>query len=125
MNVEPIVNCVEDEEEIENLENLETVERDPSGGECGENLCLSSLTNKEEDGLIKAFEKTQDEGLRVDYRCPRCREHNDCRRLHDIERISPQKETEDQMVYDPVKIDRENKQIVCYLPVRGEEKGFL
>merc|ERR1712082_313406 len=29
------------------------------------------------------------------------------------------------MVYDSVKIDRENKQIVCYLPVRGEEKEFL
>ena len=29
------------------------------------------------------------------------------------------------MVYDPVKIDRENKQIACYLPVRGEEEEFL
>merc|ERR1711867_225750 len=35
------------------------------------------------------------------------------------------KQKEDQMVYNSVKIDRENKQIVCYLPVRGEEKEFL
>ena len=29
------------------------------------------------------------------------------------------------MVYDPVKIDIENKEIAFYLPVRGEEKEFL
>ena len=29
-----------------NLENLETVEQYPSGGEAGENLCLSSLSNR-------------------------------------------------------------------------------
>ena len=40
-----------------NLENLETVERDPSGGEADENLCLSSLTNREEDGLIKVLKR--------------------------------------------------------------------
>ena len=67
MNVEHIVNCAEDEEEKENSE-IETVERDLSCGECGENLCLSSLTDKEEDDLIKAFEKAQDEGLGIDYR---------------------------------------------------------
>ena len=81
VNVKHTVNCVEDDEETENSE-IETVENDLSCGECGENLCLSSLTNKEEDDLIKAFEKTQDEGLRVDYHCPRCRERNDCRRSH-------------------------------------------
>ena len=70
VNVEHIVNCAEAEEEKENLE-IETVERDLSCGECGENLCLSSLTDKEEDNLIKAFEKSQDEGLRIDYHCPR------------------------------------------------------
>merc|ERR1711895_397397 len=86
VNVEHIVNCAEDEEE-ENSE-IETAENDLFCGECGENLCLSNLTDKEEDDLIKAFEKSQDKGLRIDYHCPRCRECKDCRRSHETERIS-------------------------------------
>ena len=56
VNVEHIVNCAEDEEE-ENPE-IETAENDLLCGECGENLCLLNLTDKDEDDLIKAFEKS-------------------------------------------------------------------
>ena len=42
------VNCAEGEDEEENLET-EIVERHHFYGKCGENLCLSSLIDNEED----------------------------------------------------------------------------
>ena len=55
VNVEHIVNCAESEEK--DPPEIETADDDLLCGECGENLCLLNLTDKDEYDLIKAFEK--------------------------------------------------------------------
>ena len=79
----------------------------------------------EEDQLWKQFQKAQTDGLNIDYRCPKCRSCSHCRRSFETERVSLREETEDLMIWDSVHIDWKNKQIVCYLPLRGREEEFL
>ena len=63
--------------------------------------------------------------MQISYRCPRCRDCVDCKKSFETERVSLREEQEDQMVHDSIRIDWENKQIECKLPVRGEEHQFL
>ena len=86
------------------------------------------LTTEEDDGLRsfkKQLQKAQQEGLDIQYRCPKCRDCSSCRRSHETERISLREETEDHMIWESVQIDWENKRIVAYLPLRGEEREFM
>jgi len=69
--------------------------------------------------------KAQESRLSIEYRCPKCRQCIDCRISHETERISLREEAEDMMIHDSVTIDWENKRIICYLPLRGEEEKFL
>ena len=91
---------------------------------------LQSLSTRSEDDdeyltAIKKLQYASSEGLNIEYRCPRCRNCNDCRRSHETERVSLREEAEDLMIWDSVEIDRENHRIICYLPLRGEEEEFL
>ena len=79
----------------------------------------------DENDMLKQLQKAQNEGLSIEYRCPRCRSCNDCRRSFETERVSLREEAEDLMIWDSVKIDWENKQIICHLPMRGKESDFL
>ena len=86
-------------------------------------LSLGALYTKDGENktMLKNLQKAQSEGLSIDYRCPRCRACNDCRRSFETERVSLREEAEDLMIWDSVKIDWENKQIICSLPMRGKE----
>ena len=91
---------------------------------------LQSLSTRtdDDDEYLSALRKLQyasQEGLNIEYRCPRCRNCNDCRRSHETERVSLREEAEDLMIWDSVEIDRANHKIICYLPLRGEEQEFL
>ena len=81
----------------------------------------------EEDTIqaLKKLQQAQQEGLQIEYRCPRCRSCNDCRRSFATERVSLREEAEDLMIYESVNIDWDNGQIICNLPLRGEENVFL
>ena len=79
----------------------------------------------EEEGLQVLKRVAQQEGLSIEYRCPKCRSCTDCRRSFATERVSLREEAEDQMVWDSVQLDWENKRIICYLPLRGSEEEFL
>ena len=91
---------------------------------CNE-IIQPSLVESEES--IQALKKLQsnEEGMQISYRCPRCRDCVDCKKSFETERVSLREEQEDQMVHDSIRIDWENKQIECKLPVRGEEHQFL
>ena len=82
--------------------------------------------NNDEETLAQLrLQKAQNEGISIDYRCPRCRKCTDCRRSFETERVSLREETEDFMIYESVELDWERNQIVCTLPVRGSEEEFL
>ena len=67
----------------------------------------------------------QQEGLQIEYRCPKCRSCVDCRRAIETEKFSLRDEAEDKEIFDSVTIDWENNRIICRLPVRGKEEDFL
>ena len=79
----------------------------------------------EHQQVLKRLQQAQQEGLNIDYRCPKCRSCSDCRRSFATERVSQREEAEDVMIWDSVNIDWKNKRIVCYLPLRGPEEEFL
>ena len=73
-------------------------------------LYLSSTTalstkDDENETMLKQLQKAQSEGLSIEYRCPRCRSCNDCRRSFETERVSLREEAEDLMICDSVKIE--------------------
>ena len=97
--------------------------------ECGAVDTLQEKVNVAKDDedtfKLRSLQKAQDEGLSIDYRCPRCRSCADCRNSYETERVSIREEAEDLMIRDSVKINWDKKCIECYLPVRGDEEEFL
>ena len=103
---------------------------------CGQTLSRNSAASlnfainsegkdDEEDTAVKNLQKAVNEGLNIDYQCPRCRNCTDCRRSFETERVSLREEAEEMLIWDSVSIDWENKQIVCHLPLRGKEEGSI
>ena len=108
---------------------------------CGVNIVMLKSTQELIDGSkalpartddddeyyssLKKLQYAQQEGLNIEYRCPRCRTCGDCRRSHETERVSLREEAEDLMIWDSVEIDWVRKRIICHLPLRGEEEEFL
>ena len=124
-----------DSDEIENVE-----ETGPACLDCGKFLAeegaeqvkcilevLSSSKVDDEESLttLKQLQKAQQEGLDIQYRCPKCRSCVDCNRSHETERISIREEAEDMKIWDSVQIDWKNRRIISTLPLRGEEETFL
>ena len=95
--------------------------------DCGESLdtALMSINDDEDVQQLRMVQRAQEEGLSVEYRCPKCRNCNDCRNSHETERISLREEAEDLMIRDSVKLDWQNKKIISHLPMRGKEEEFL
>ena len=100
---------------------------------CGENYADVDLQRNlhvatdDDNESIKTLKKLQysHEGMQIEYRCPRCRECNACKRSFETECVSLREEAEDTMIHDSIKIDFEKKEIICSLPTRGEEHEFL
>ena len=116
------------------LEEVESISVTCAG--CGSELSeegmevLKALPARsvDEDDSVKQWKKiqqAQQEGLNIEYRCPKCRSCSDCRRSFETERVSLREEAEDSMIWDSVEIDWKEKKIICYLPLRGEEEEFL
>ena len=66
-----------------------------------------------------------EQGISIEYRCPKCRQCHDCKNASDTERISVREEVEDEAIKDSVKIDFEAKKITARLPMRGDENQYL
>ena len=108
------------------LDISETV-KNTSCLDCGESLntALVSLNDDEDTRYLRMIQKAQEEGLNIEYRCPKCRNCNDCRNSHETERISLREEAEDLMIRDSVTLDWKNKIIISHLPMRGKPEEFL
>ena len=87
-------------DEVRLVEESDVEEIDaPTCVDCGE--VFNGLSTQTEDEVAsKRMQKAQNDGIDVQYRCPRCRACTDCRRSHETERISIREEMEDQMIYD-------------------------
>ena len=82
--------------------------------ECDPDLTTNKLYENNLEGLV-----------RIEYRCPRCRNFQACREAHDTERVSLREEAEEAMIKESVKLDYENKRFICTLPLRGKPEEFL
>ena len=74
---------------------------------------------------LKTICKIMEQGISIEYRCPKCRQCHDCKNASDTERISVREEHEDEAIKDSVKIDFEAKKITARLPMRGDENQYL
>ena len=62
---------------------------------------------------MRKLQQSMSEGMQIEYRCPRCRSCNDCRRSFETERVSLREEAEDLMIHESINIDWEKHEIVC------------
>lgn len=107
----------------------ETLNCGVCGEECFENIQENLHVATDPDGeTTKAMRKMQyslQDGMQIEYRCPRCRDCNACKRSFETERVSLREEAEDRMIHDSITIDFQKNEIVCSLPTRGAEEEFL
>ena len=87
--------------------------------------CIIEVSHDERIKEFKKFQKIQESGLEVDYRCPKCRDCIDCKAADKTEKISIREECEMHEIRKSVTLDFENKRIQCSLPLRGKERDFL
>ena len=69
--------------------------------------------------------EAQDQGLQIEYHCTKCRQCSECLKPIETERISLREEAEIVAITESVRLDLENKRIICSLPLRGKEEEFL
>ena len=74
---------------------------------------------------MKTREQAMDSMVHIEYRCPKCRKHKDCREAHKTEIILLKEEAEDALIRDSVTLDYENQRFICKLPLRGKPEDFL
>ena len=92
---------------------------------------LSSMLDKFEhspDDKLRTLKNllfAQDGGLSIEYRCVKCRECWQCKNADETEKLSIREEQENYLIKQSVKLDFENKSILCTLPGRGPEREFL
>ena len=91
-------------------------------------LALTGVEAEESDDTLMKIRKRWDlleSGVEVDYRCTKCRDCLQCKNSEQAEKISLREEQEMQLIRESVHLDWVRKNIVCTLPVRGEETEFL
>ena len=116
-------------------ELLQTVDQEQPAGDssivCADKFGLmSGVPTQDPAGhpdlhILKQFIHSQTDPLKIDYRCPTCRNCSRCRNSVDTEKISLREEAEAQVIMDSVKLDYSKKRFTCNLPLRGKEDDFL
>ena len=101
----------------------------------GENLCIQNkvytittntlVQDDVDNATLRQFITAHDSPLRIEYRCPACRNCTRCRESVDTEKISLREEAEEAEIKSSVKLDFKNKRFVCKLPLRGKIEDFL
>ena len=85
----------------------------------------ASVSSDERIRDLKRFYELHESGLEVEYRCPVCRECENCKSSDKTERISLREECEQFEINKSVKLDLVNRKIQCTLPLIGKESDFL
>ena len=90
--------------------------------------CLMSFDDTESPETLREIRKLrleQEPDLDLNYRCIKCRDCTACKDADRTEAISLKEEAEMEQVDKSVKLDLDNKQIICTLPLKGEERDYL
>ena len=74
---------------------------------------------------MKTLIKIQEQGIDIQYRCPKCRECWSCKNAPESERLSIREELEEEAIKDAVKIDFVKKRITATMPLRGDPSQYL
>jgi hypothetical protein len=74
---------------------------------------------------LRQFAANQETLIKIEYRCPRCRNCAPCRDALETEKISLREEAEEAEITSSVKLDFTNKRFICSLPMRGTPEDFL
>ena len=92
-----------------------------------EKFVLAAKTTEPDERLhdLKTLMKIMEQGISLEYRCPKCRNCWDCRQTSDTERISIREELEDEYIKKCVDIDFKAQKIVAKLPMRGDVNQYL
>ena len=116
--------------------NCSSLQKVPDSTPAGESICISndvekvSITTFTQDcnpdqATLKHFIATEEHPLRIEYRCPACRNCAPCRDAVETEKISLREEAEDAEIRDSVRLDFKNRRFLCRLPLRGNVEEFL
>ena len=84
-----------------------------------------SIQDDADVATMRQFINAQDGPLRIEYRCPNCRNCTRCREAVDTEKVSLREEAEEVEIKQSVKLDFKNRQFVCKLPLRAKPEDFL
>ena len=75
--------------------------------------------------LLRNLIFAQEGGLSIEYRCVKCRDCWQCKNADVTEKLSLREEQENALIQQSVKLDFNEKSIICSLPGRGDEREFL
>ena len=128
---EDIVTTPEDIEDL--MADLNLVEQAASSGETlcreGDFFKVYNVSNTQVDdtdlATMKHYTANLESLIKIEYRCPRCRNCQPCRNADETEKISLREEAEQVEVEASVKLDSINKRFMCKLPLRGKPEDFL
>ena len=121
-------------EDIEDLMvDLSLVEQASYSGEtlCKEGLFyrVHNVSNDQVDEpdltTMKHYAANLESLIKIEYRCPRCRNCQPCRDADETEKISLREEAEQAEIEASVRLDAANRKFMCKLPLRGVPEDFL
>ena len=87
--------------------------------ECG----VKTFNSIETD--VKRYLDLDEIGLKMEYRCPKCRSCPDCNKGDQFERISIKQEEEQKMIDESIWIDEETGRAIAKLPFRVDPQCYL
>ena len=87
--------------------------------ECGDDQLISI------QGELKRFMQQQEAGLDSSYKCPKCRDCQDCIKGSGYERISVKQEREQDLIKQSVKVNLQDGRATAELPFKADPKEFL
>ena len=93
--------------------------------ECGDQFPRIALQSVTVQGEFKKFMKQQEAGLDTSYKCPKCRNCDDCVKGSGFENISLKQEAEQELIKQSVTIDMEKSRPMAHLPFMHDPKEHL
>ena len=87
--------------------------------QCGDDQLMSI------QGELKRFMQQQEAGLDTSYKCPKCRDCQDCIKGSGYEKISVKQEREQNLIKESIKVNLEDGRATAELPFKADPKEFL
>ena len=88
-------------------------------------ICEPASTSCVNSRKIKLFEKAEEAGSEINYRCIQCRDCKRCKSHQDDEAMSIKEECEQELIEKSISIDTENKITIARLPIMSDPKVKL